>query len=1432
MRGYHRDEQSKHVRFASPLPRNREYHVAMVRQDLSSDFDNYEEFPSANVPELPFNESDLPSETIDFDTWISLQENTMPRSRSTSDKNSQLNSTSADVTFTDTKFQETSEFSNFPLDPNQGYVLPSGSQDSLVSSIAKIPDSPSPEQFILTVKCQHKQLMLLADTGSQISLLKPGIIPSSDLQLNSSTSSLLGITGHSLHSYGTATLPISIGSRQELVPFHVCEITLRPSLHGIIGLDGLRQFDISLHVKDSSYSLPAVHRYDQTHVRLLEDTTLFPQQESIIPARVTDSRGRFNTHSSSNEPLFLDCNTVSAHPNIRGANLLCFPDIDNSLPVRLLHLGDQPITLPQGTIVAKVEKIDSSAPSSPNSSVEILPASEHHTQPLDFVAATSKAPPAYASQLRNLLLQYADIFSKGPWDIGTLKGSNFEIDVQNAAPVFTRQNYIPYSLREEANRCVSKLLQLDVIEECKSPWSSPVLLVKSKDNSFRFCIDYRKVNCLTRKDRYPLKSAKEIFDQLKGSTVFSLLDFRAAFNQCQVNPSSRPITAFTLQGRQYQYKKIPFGLSNSPSAYTRYMNDLFTSLEDTAFAYLDDLLIRSPSFTAHLNDLKRVFEVIRRSGMKLNLAKCKWMLEEVTYLGHTISKHGIRPCPSKIQAILDYPRPTTLRGLLSTLGLFGYYRRHIKDYSTLAAPLTDLTSRKTNEFFPNIVKPWTEKQEQAFQALKKRLVSRPILRYPDFNKSFYIMTDASLSGLSGILSQFHDGKEVVIAYASRRLRENERNYSIIELETLAVLFALQQFKQYVYGRHFHLITDSKSLLWLNSMKETNSKLWRWSMLLAQYDFTVSHRTTKQNANCDALSRSFTSSPPSSFSNSNSTFPSHQPLSPSSSTTELCAATDFIIDADFTRSSGELFPVILVQQLKTEQLADSELKQIITRLKATPNPSSKFFISDTDLLCRRSSSLSQSGTEVIQYVIPTSLQQQVLTSCHTPPIGLHYGADKTLQRLRKYAYWQNMQADVTQFCDSCLACKKSRLPNPTPRAPTQPIDVPTRPWSVLHMDCIGPLTTSLRGNRYILVCVDYLTRYTIAIPMKSLSAKETADKFVRHVIYKYGNVEKLVSDNGRNFIAEVFRNVCSLLRVTQVFTSIYHPQSNATVERFNKTIGQLLRATLNDTGLNEWDRLLPALVFLYNTTTHRSTNETPHFLLFGREANVNFTFEAPPTSYQEELPYAEYLKRLFPIIHAAAKTQLQKSQALQRKYRAKIERPVSYKPGDKVLVKRTAFPPGQPHKLYSKYVGPFTVTNFRPPGNLTISDDKHKLIKIHSDRCIPFSPREFEPPENTKPTLSQPTVQLSSHWRPPPVTEEEPTYITLPGSPTSASHHTAVAPPISVDLQQSMRHDTASSKRLPPSKSPRAVETPSLRRSLRLQGLSPYQKGLPNLFRKF
>ena len=533
------------------------------------------------------------------------------------------------------------------------------------------------------------------------------------------------------------------------------------------------------------------------------------------------------------------------------AHLAAEASNENSIIISVVNPHDTDVRLRAGMIVGQVHTVK-------EESAGVLTTTAGHY--ISLVNDTNqggppmKCPPfseqSHLDEIKKeaickLLDKYPTL--RGEKGIGTTSLTRHRIETGSAAPVKAPSWRRPEVEHQQMEQEVKVMLEAGVIEKSASPWNAPVLLVKKSDGTWRFCVDYRKLNTLTKKDCYPIPRIDETIDKLGKAKIFTTLDLKSGYWQVGMADCDKEKTAFTTRSGHWQFTVMPFGLCNAPATFQRLMDLVLDEYKfEFVLVYLDDIIIYSDTFEEHLLHLDNVFKKIHEAGLTLKFDKCIFATNELKFLGHTITEKGVAVLPEKVEAVRNSKKPSNVTDVRSFLGLANYYRRFVPNFSTVASPLHQLAASK--EWC------WTNECQQSFEKIKSLLTSAPLLTRPDFEKPFVVYTDASDVGIGGLLTQVCDGLEHVIGYASRTLSCAEKNYGVTERECLAIVYSLKEFRSYIYGTHFKVVTDHMSLTWLAKLHETNPRLTRWILALSEYDFTIAYRPGKSHANADALSR--------------------------------------------------------------------------------------------------------------------------------------------------------------------------------------------------------------------------------------------------------------------------------------------------------------------------------------------------------------------------------------------------------------------------------------------------------------------------------------------------------------------------------------------------------------------------------------------------
>lgn len=724
----------------------------------------------------------------------------------------------------------------------------------------------------------------------------------------------------------------------------------------------------------------------------------------------------------------------------------------------------------------------------------------------------------------------------------------------NKEDVPIKQRHYPVSpaIQELLFAELDRMLKLGVIEPSNSSWSSPVTLVR-KETKNRLCLDARKLNSRTIKDAYPLPHIEGILSRLQETRYISAIDLKDAFWQIPLEEKSREKTAFTVPGRPlYQYTVMPFGLCNAAQRMCRLMDKVIpAAIRNNVFVYLDDLLVVSADFGSHMDLLIKVASYLSNAGLTINVEKSKFCQRQVRYLGFVVGDGFISTDETKVEAVRDFPIPKTPRQLRRFLGMCGWYRRFIHDYASIAAPLHECLGKENIRRFT-----LSEEALCAFDRLKNSLTSAPVLVNPDFSRHFYVQCDASSLGVGGVLFQMdEEGHEHPIAYMSAKLNKAQRNYSVTELECYAAVLSVKKFRPYIEGLPFTIITDHASLKWLMSQTELAGRLARWSLKLQAFEFTIEHRKGAQNVVPDALSRAHI---------------------------EELLLTDRQLDID----------------LQSPCFDSEEYMKLREVVSEGEERSPDICISEKYIYKRTNFSVGDAveDDKAWKLWVPKELQAGLVHAAHFSPSSGHGGIQKTLSRLRERYYWPSMLRDVQAVVKQCTICGVSKNLNSYKRPVMGRQFLTERPFQRVYIDFMGPYPRTKDGNTVIFVCLDHFTKYVLLEPMRAATAINVAKFLEKRLFHVFGVPEYIHSDNGRQFLSEIFRELMAKYGITHIRTGQYAPQANA-AERVNRSILQMIRSFLGSDQRN-WDQHISDTEFALRSTYHSSINMSPYYATFG------------------------------------------------------------------------------------------------------------------------------------------------------------------------------------------------------------------------------------------
>ena len=936
---------------------------------------------------------------------------------------------------------------------------------------------------------------------------------------------------------------------------------------------------------------------------------------------------------------------------------------------------------------------------------------------LEMMEMTGICDREEGARLKDFLVEHHEAFSIDPGERGESDLVRMEVDTGDATPRRQPVRRLPFALRQEVARQLKDMQQSGVIQPSSSPWASPVVMVRKKDGSHRFCVDYRLLNAVTKPDLYPLPRIDDLLDQLGKSQYFSTLDLASGYWQIRVHPNSIEKTAFITPQGLFEFRVMPFGLKNAPSVFQRLMSRVLMGLNpedgpDFVAVYIDDVLIFSRTLTDHIQHLKLVITRIQEVGLKLKPTKCHFVRREVEYLGHIITPDGLMPTPKLTKSVMEFPVPRNVREVRQFLGLSSYYRRFIPQFAHIARPLHVLT-RKDVQFV------WTEQCQSAFATLKGKLTQAPVLSYPCFNKPFVLETDASGVGIGAVLSQLQDDVQLhPIAYASRALSPAESKYAVTELETLAVVWALSHFHPFLYGHSVTVYTDHSAVKAVLNTPNPSGKHARWWTRVygKGVNITFQYRPGKANANADALSRCPQAPAPDAELVGDE-------IQVAAIGSDDCSVGDRNIDTllkcDPISGTSASF--------EEDQRKDPAMVEIIRFLEEgvlpdDPDRARKLALQEHlfVIIDRVLYRLDSKQDHRKQVVVPRHLQEQIMEEAHRGPMSGHFSGQRLFNTLRRHWWWGGMFGDAQRFVKGCPECAVTSGGGRVLRPPLHPIPV-TRPFQILGVDVMD-LPKTLQGNKHVLVFQDLFTKWPMVYAMPDQKAERIVRILVDEIIPFCGVPEALLSDRGTNLLSYLMRDVCALLGVKKLNTTAYHPQCDGLVERYNRTLKTALRKHAARYGV-QWDRLLSGVVWAYRNTPHESTHEKPSYLLFGldcrspTEASLLCPTEVEPTDL------VEYREELTMSLASARELAAKAIRQAQKKYKRNYDKRTGdrdYRIGEWVLVRFPADETGKMRKLARPWHGPFRVME-QNDTNVTVTKvyrPQDGQIQVHKTRVTP------------------------------------------------------------------------------------------------------------------
>jgi len=1155
----------------------------------------------------------------------------------------------------------------------------------------------SKRPFIVT-RIAGMDVKWLLDTGAEISVLDEEVfhkvkkavvkkLPMESVKVQSAS-------GHAVPTLGTVVLNMEIGRKIVQVP---TVIVKGLKTRAILGMDFMSRAGIQLDLGKLKESNPIM-----VETIAKENCNLIVRKECIVPPSCIQ-KVKVGIHDWSGKRVEdgVTGYTVNSEKDVYITEALCKAKEGGTTFTLVVNPGMSQVVLKRGAVIGEFHPVRQEDCVELNEVMKQMekkgssPGISKRKMEMIMKETNIGGNEEFQRRCKALLVKYHECISEDKFDIGGTNIMPHQIQVRNKEPIHVKQFRIPWDHREFLDDFVAELLKKGCIQASRSPYNAPIFCVKKPHGGgLRVVQDFRHLNMASLDDKYVIREIQDCIDEIgrRKSEVFSTLDLTSGFWQQTLHEDSRKLTAFTVPGRgRFEWVRMPMGLHGSPSSFARLMDHVMQG-QKGVITYIDDVLTHSPDLEEHLEDLEGCLERLKSVGLKINLKKCAFAAARIPYLGYTLTKNGVLPGEEKMKAVKSFPEPATVKQIREFTGLANYFRHMIPGYSLLAGHLTQLTTKET---------PWKggalpEKARQAFQILKERLCQAPVLAYPRKDRMFVLATDAATGdkdnpgGLGAVLSQTDEkGQERVIAYASRSLKDHEKNYGAFLLEMAAASWAIDHFSVYLTGRRFVLLTDHKPLVPLNTRQQKTFN--RLQQQLCEYNFIIRYREGGKNQVPDALSRN--------------------PVD------EITVLPTFGLTDE---------------QMIKMQRTDVKCQLVLKFLRYGGLPNKKDMASSVMRWARNAivkDDLLYMGITKEEEVkpllwVPRVYQGLIMKAAHCHAFAGHGGRDKTMSRLRMKYWWPGQVDDVDKFIKQCVTCQGSKDPKNFKRqhAPQVAWETPDQPNIRVHADLFGPLKTSGKGNKFVLVITDAFSKYTVVVAIPNKEAETVSEAIFQHWIVRFSCPKMIVTDNGKEFANKIADKLYKRLGIEHRKTSVCHPQTNSAAESFNRTVIKYMKRILENDSL-DWEPWLGPLMISYNTQVHRATRVSPYFLTYGMDPRLPFfDLDNPRVPYNDDWAEDVFLRAR--EAWRQARINIEAMSEKQQEYAKETEKERQLEVGQMVFVLRPSPPPGSNGKFIQQWEGGYVISAKAGPVTYVVYNCKTgRSSFIHIDRLKAVVKRE-------------------------------------------------------------------------------------------------------------
>ena len=1084
-------------------------------------------------------------------------------------------------------------------------------------------------------------------------------------------------------------------------------------------------------------SIPLLQRPSRANVRRVfvrEEVIAPPLTQVNVPVRLS----YINLHAPSGDWV---TEPMEVEPGLMTARTL-LPQSDEWAAIRVINTEKLPKCLRVGVCLGEArpgfivgKNSPTPADDKPEDTTELKTASISSVEVQDSTALLAEGyahlqpmidslPVELSTEQKqvavDVLKEFSHVFSKHEYDLGLTNLIECRFDTGTAKPVAEPLRHHARAHLNIIDEAVEQMLKADLIEPAASPWCANLVMVTRVDGTKpRITCDFRRLNQLCYKDKFPLPRINDCLNALNGSVYYSSLDMASSFHQLPVHPDDRDKLAFITRRGQWRYKVMPQGAANSPSMFCRLMEMVLRGLTWSAcLCYIDDVIILGRSFEEHVANVRMVLSRYEAANLKLKPTKCKFFQLRLRFLGYIVSGPGtIEVDPDKASSIMAIEFPKNISELRSFLGILSYYRSFCCDFATKAEPLIECLRK-------NVPLIWTEERQKTFDELKSFLVSPPVLSTARDQGQYVLDTDASLVGCGACLQQWQDGQLKVISYASRTFNKAERAYCATRREVAALIFGLKRFRQFLLGCQFIARVDNAALSHYQKTREPIGQQCRYLDFIAQFDMIIQHRPGLKHGNADGLSRlrpcERDNGEPCRQCNRHVTGLHDEPTAGVRRvqtraerrrlSDEAQPATAIIAPPPASGSTqtphsprqwrrrplsdngliGRTAPNAVQQNvanwstsfLADEQKRDTDIGPIYSHfVEGTVKPDWPVLQSSSPMtralwnqwasLVKRDNVLYRifytcdGNVSHLQLILPGSLKTAFLELVHADAAG-HLKFVKCIEHVQRRAWWLTYRRDLKLFISCCAACNSYHRGNVPKQGQLQPMVIgsPGERWVI---DLSGPFCMS-NGQKYIFSAIDPFSKFAVAVPIANKEASTVARVFVDNIVLKWGLCQEILSDCGKEFDSEILKEMLKILGIVKLKSTSYKPSTQGAVERWHRVFHSLMAKIVNETQ-TEWSKLVSYVVFCYNSTIHSATGFCPYFLMTGRLPRWNIDFLIGDVNV-DQLAVPEYtslvVKRL-DWAYAKTRDHLQRAaESASHWYNSKVAK-VDFKIGDRVRV---------------------------------------------------------------------------------------------------------------------------------------------------------------------